>query len=212
MSGTCKYCGKECNNVGSHERWCSQNPDRGAKPKEKLKETKINEPEPNQEEDLDLKSEQELKEEKEEIIMLRNKDERETYKENNKNKDEKIEPKVNIVETNPGMLSISVVVGDVSIAMNVPNSTLLDVAQVTVDILKNIADLRSVEEEIGDVPDETEGGEPDTDQRNPSELDLEGNREYERLMGTLKEPAPAQIQSPAPTEPKKSALHRLLKK
>ena len=127
-------------------------------------------------------------------------------------KDEKTEPKVNIIETNPGMLSISVVVGDVSIAMNVPNSTLLDVAQVTVDILKNIADLRSVEEEIGDVPDETEGGEPDTDQRNPSELDLEGNREYERLMGTLKEPAPARIQAPAPTEPKKSALHRLLKK
>lgn len=206
MSGTCKYCGKECNNVGSHERWCSQNPDRGAKPKEKLKETKINEPEPKQEEDLDLKSEQELKEEKEEIIMPKEE------KDKDIGKDEKTEPKVNIIETNPGMLSISVVVGDVSIAMNVPNSTLLDVAQVTVDILKNIADLRSVEEEIGDVPDETEGGEPDTDQRNPSELDLEGNREYERLMGTLKEPAPARIQAPAPTEPKKSALHRLLKK
>jgi len=24
MKGTCQYCGKDCKNVGSHERWCKE--------------------------------------------------------------------------------------------------------------------------------------------------------------------------------------------
>ncbi len=98
----------------------------------------------------------------------------------------KEEPKSEVKEpiAEQGTTSISVIVGDVSIQMNVPNSTLQDIAQTTVDLLQNIASLRSEQPEVDQYEPETK---PEAQPAQDRDLDIEGNQEYKRLMSTLKE-------------------------
>ncbi len=100
----------------------------------------------------------------------------------------KEEPKPEVKEpiAEQGTTSISVIVGDVSIQMNVPNSTLQDIAQTTVDLLQNIASLRSEQPEVDQYEPETK---PEVQPPQDRDLDIEGNQEYKRLMSTLKEDA-----------------------
>ena len=105
-----------------------------------------------------------------------------------------------------GMSSISVVVGEVSIGISVPDTPLQDIAQITVDILRNIVELQR-----GEVEDLTEPEGAALEQTQTQDklrgLDLEGNAEYEKLMGNLKED-PRRIVPPEEPPKKKGFFSR----
>jgi hypothetical protein len=87
-----------------------------------------------------------------------------------------------------GMFSVSVVIGEVSIGISVPDTSLQDIAQIILEMLKNIAEIRSGEiENAYEQDDELTPEKPQQNQDDPRGLDLEGNEEYEKLMGKLKE-------------------------
>lgn len=94
---------------------------------------------------------------------------------------------------------MNIVVADISMSIDAAAS-LQDVGQVVIDVLKNISELRAPY--IEEATEHESGAEPEGDPQ-----DLEGDREYMRLMENIKE-TPAHI----PELPKKTIAQRILKK